>query len=69
MEDDIVKKIETTLDIESIKFLNDKNLESYEKALIEFNELVRTGKTKKRGYNLMTIDSKKTLQTTFFSIF
>ncbi len=62
MENELITTLRSTIERESNKFEKDKTLESFEKALYEFNELVKAGKAKKRGYNLMSIDSRNTLQ-------
>ena len=40
------------------------SIEEFEKALRNFNELIRRGWTKSRGYNLQTINNETNLFTT-----
>jgi hypothetical protein len=55
MELEIIQRLEDVLENESKKLQNDTILAGFEKASREFDELVASGITKRRGYNLMTI--------------
>lgn len=58
MEKSINTLLENTLEQESIKFKNDKNIDLFIAASIEFEKLVKDGLVVKRGYNLITVDNK-----------
>jgi hypothetical protein len=58
MELDVVTSLTQELEKESKKFQGDATLVAFEQASIEFEELVKKGIAKRRGYNLMTIEGK-----------
>lgn len=52
----IDKRLIKIVDSESKKFKNDLKANDYVKADKEFEELVKKGVAKKRGYNLMSVE-------------
>lgn len=58
MELKIVENFKKVLKKEGIVFKDDNTLAAFERASLEFENLVKRGLVKRRGYNLMTIDKK-----------
>ena len=65
MKDSLVNKIEQL--IEDSKHRNEKEMVDYLNASKEYQELVRMGLTKKRGYNLMTPEEVYSQSGKFFN--
>ena len=57
----VIKKTERT-------FENDSNYNELKEAVEQYNELIKLGVIKKRGYGLMSIDQTDIKQPTFNSI-
>lgn len=58
MEKEIIKDLENSIKQEGERLKSSETLASFEKASLEFEKLVERGIAKKRGYNLMTIETK-----------
>ena len=57
MATNIEKQVEKTIQEQASKFSKSKTIKDYEKAAERFEEMVKKGLTKKRGFTLMTIDN------------
>ena len=66
MELETVTNLKKVLEKERKTLKDDKKLEAFEQASRDFENLVKSGLAKKRGYNLMTMD-KKHLNTSPFN--
>lgn len=67
MENNIAQEVQKVIASESAKRLAEENnkLELFEKASANFEELIKRGLAKNRGYNLLTIDKAHLHKTSF----
>lgn len=55
MESNIEALMHESLNLAKSKFKNDPVIQEFEKAILEFQDLVQKGLAKKRGHNLLSI--------------
>lgn len=68
MASNLLQELQETIKQESTKFNGEEKLQEFEEAINIYKKLIEKGLTKKRGYNLLTIDKAHLKQNCAFNV-